>query len=204
MSGISFAQKLTTMKTIITLAALAGTLLFGAGSAQAQSYTTGTNALNLGVGFGYSIAYGGGTATPVLSASFEHGFAPLGPGIVGGGAVFSYQGNSWSWTDGYGDSYHEKWRTMLFGIRGTWHPDVLVGDKYDVYGGVQLGYYHYAWTYTESGPYVSNYHYENPLNSHIGIGLVAGGRYYFTNAIGIFGEVGYDISYLKLGLTVKL
>ena len=34
-------------------------------------------------------------------------------------------------------------------------------------------------------------------------GIFLGGRYLFTDKIGAFAELGYDMSYLKLGLTGK-
>lgn len=195
-------------KVLFSLLLVAGAAFGGPTAAVAQSYGIGTNAVNLGVGFGYSIryysgVYGNSSATPVLSASFEHGMSTLGPGTLGVGAVLSYQGAKWDYTDGYGDQYHETWKTLFFGVRGTWHPDFLVTDKYDIYGGVQLGYYHYGYSYTATGPYVSGYNYSNPRNSTVGFGAFVGGRYYFTDNIGAFGEIGYDISYLKIGLSLK-
>lgn len=191
------------MKKIVYSILLPVVLLI-ATKAGAQTYGSGVNVLNVGVGFGYSLGWSSGiNATPVISTSFEHGQMLLGPGTLGLGASLSYQGAKWDYIDGYGDSYHETWKIFFFGLRGTWHPDFLVSDKYDVYLGAQLGYYHYGYTYTESGPYVNNYHYSNPYSSHVGIGAFVGGRYYFTQNFGVFGEAGYDISYLKLGVALK-
>jgi hypothetical protein len=194
-------------KLLLSLAFLCGISFFGS-AVQAQTYGIGTNVVNLGVGFGYSRSYysglyGSSSTTPVLNASFEHGMKELGPGTFGIGAAFSYQGSKWSYNDSYGDQYKETWKTMFFGIRGTWHPDFLVTDKYDVYGGVLIGYYHYGYTYTATGPYASQYNYSNPSNGAVGFGAFVGGRYYFTNSIGAFAEIGYDISYLKIGLSFK-
>lgn len=192
-------KNLPTMKKLFSLLFIAGSL-----GVQAQCYTAGTNVLNAGVGFGYSVHYyNGSSSSPVLSASFEHGIKPLGPGMFGIGGVVSYQGSRWDYTDGFGDTWHEKWQTLYIGARGTWHPDVLVGDNYDVYGALQLGYYHYGYSYTATGPYINNYNYDNPINSRVGLGLVVGGRYFFTSNIGAFLELGYDISYSKIGLSVK-
>lgn len=195
-------------KLILSLAVLCG-LAFSGTTAHAQTYGIGTNVVNLGIGFGYSHSYytgiyGSSSSTPVIAASFEHGMKELGPGTLGLGAAFSYQGSKWTYDDTYGDHYSETWKTSLFAVRGTWHPDFLVTDKYDVYVGLQLGFYHYGYTYTASGPYVSQYNYNsNPSSGGLGYAGFVGGRYYFTDNIGAFAEIGYDISYLKFGLAFK-
>ncbi|MEO8151222.1 MAG: hypothetical protein ABI723_26560 [Bacteroidia bacterium] len=172
-------------------------------SAQDKCYDLKTSVINLGVGFGYSVNYySGASATPVLSASYEYGIAKLGPGTVGAGAILSYQGSNYEYSDAFG-TWKDKWTTTFFGLRGTWHPDALVADKYDVYGALQLGYYHYGYTYSGTGAYESVTSGGSSLNSGIGLGLVVGGRYYFTKSIGAFAELGYDIAYFKIGLSAK-
>jgi hypothetical protein len=43
---------------------------------------------------------------------------------------------------------------------------------------------------------------ENPYGGvHLETGVFAGGRYFLTKNFGAFTEVGYDMTYLKLGLT---
>jgi hypothetical protein len=169
---------------------------------QAQSYEIGSNVINAGLGLGYSINYGFGNSTPVISGSFEHGLIEAGPGTVGIGGIISYQGNRYSYSDGFG-TYKRKWSTTFIAVRGTYHPDALVGDNYDVYGALQLGLYNYGYNYSATGIYTAA-NYNSGLNSGLGLGLVAGGRYYFTDNIGGFAEIGYDISYLKIGLSIKL
>lgn len=192
------------MKKLFQILLCSAALTGGTFSSQAQSFAPGTNVANLGVGFGYTVKYyNDSRTTPVLSVSFEHGFQPLGPGILGLGGVVSYQGSRWEHSDVYGDHWEYEWKTLFIAARATWHPDALIGDKYDVYGALQVGYYNYGYKYKATGPYVNNYYYENPLRSRVGLGLVAGGRYYFTDNIGAFLEFGYDISYSKIGLSLK-
>ena len=177
---------------------------FSMNFANAQGFKEGTNVLNLGLGLGYAYTYySSASTTPVLSASFEHGVAKLGPGTVGVGAILSYQGSSYSVTDGFG-TWKESWNTTYFAVRGTWHPDVLNTDKYDVYGALQLGYVHFGYSYSGTGFYsgASNTG-GSSLNSGLALGLAVGGRYYLSKSIGLFGELGYDISYLKVGASIK-
>ncbi len=169
-------------------------------------YGIGTNVLNLGLGVGYSVSYiSGANSSPVLSASFEHGVSKLGPGTLGIGGIISYQGSSYSFSDGFGDSYKETWHTTYIALRGTWHPDFLVADKYDVYGALQLGYVNYGYSSSASGPYVNTAlnNSSNSLASGLALGLAVGGRYYLTKRVALFGELGYDICYLKVGASVK-
>ncbi len=166
------------------------------------SYGVGANVLNLGIGFGNTITYGVGvSSSPVISGSFEHGVSKLGPGTLGIGGIISYQATSYNISDVVG-TWKEKWTTTYIALRGTWHPDILVADKYDVYGALDLGYTNYGYSVSGTGGY-----YErggsSGLNNGLGFGLVVGGRYYLSKHIALFGELGYDICALKIGASVK-
>jgi hypothetical protein len=88
-------------------------------------------------------------------------------------------------------------------LRGTWHPDFLNGEKYDVYGAVQLGYVHFGYSYSATGYYNTSSAGGSSLNSGLAFGLAVGGRYYLTKNIGLMAELGYDIAFLKVGASVK-
>ena len=82
-----------------------------------------------------------------------------------------------------------------------WHPEILVSGTYDVYGALQLGYVTYGYDFSGTGVYADDaYKVKNNLNSGLGLGLIVGGRYYFTDNIGAFLELGYDLSYSKIGV----
>jgi hypothetical protein len=169
-------------------------------TASSQSYKVGVNVINAGIGFGYSIGYvANSTATPVLSASFEHGFRDVGPGTLGLGGIISHQSATYKDENILG-TYRQHWDATYIGFRATWHPDILVTGTYDVYGALQLGYVNYGYSFSGTGLYenaASNY--KSSLSSGAGLGLIVGGRYYFSDKIGAFAELGYDLSYLKLG-----
>jgi hypothetical protein len=179
-----------------------------AGEASNAQYAVGTSAINLGVGFGYSLNYfnglTGGSVSPVFAGSYEYAALRLGPGTLGLGVGLGYQTSSWSYADGFGDQWSDKYVTTAFGLRGLYHWDAVEGAKYDVYAGIQLTYIHYGYTETATGPFVANYNYgSTALSSSFYPYLIVGARYFFTPNIGVFGEVGYDICYLKVGLTIK-
>lgn len=189
-----------------TIALAAGVLMLSATTGKSQSFDKGTSSINLGVGFGYSINYytgGGVSASPVISGSYEYGALTLGPGTLGLGLAVGYQGASYSYSDYYGDTWSDKWVTTSFGIRGMYHWNGLQSDKYDIYGGIQLTYVHYGFSETATGPFANVYNYGSALSSSFYPYLVVGGRYLFTNNIGVFAELGYDICYFKLGLNLK-
>ena len=174
----------------------------------AQSFSKGTIAINAGVGFISTIRYyslSGVHRTPVLSISGEYGIMKLGPGVLGGGIAFGYQ--SASYTSNYGAYYYkDKWSTTLFGVRGTYHPDFLNGEKYDVYGIVQLSITHFGYSYTTNDPYINTYAFDygnHSLSTSFHPYLMVGARYLFTKNFGVYSEFGYDISLIKLGITLK-
>jgi hypothetical protein len=176
-------------------------LLVGNATAQSQPFQEGTTVINAGFGVLSSIGYYSGVSrSPVLSLSGEYGVKKLGPGILGLGLAIGYQSASYSLNSGpyY---YKDKWATTIFGIRGTYHPDFLCDEKYEVYGVLQLTFDHFGYKFSSNDPYYNtNLYGRSNLSNSIRPYLMIGGRYYFTKSFGAFAELGYDISYLKLGL----
>lgn len=168
-------------------------------AARTGPFEEGTNALNLGIGIGSVYSFGAGffdgssSVSPAISLSYERGIRPIGPGILGIGGYVGYQGASYDL--GGGDKI--KYSDILVTVRGAFHYPVTA--EFDAYGGVGIGIRHGSTSYegdffdgTSSASY----------NDFV-TGIFAGGRYFFTDNIGAFGEVGYDQSFLKVGLTAK-
>lgn len=150
-------------------------------------YAKGDNLLNVGIGVG---AYGlSGSGIPIV-ASFEHGFTDkISAGIVGGIASTNYS------------SYY-KYSYYYFGARGSYHLNEVLNvsnDKLDVYAGASLYYRGYSFKY--DGPFATVL--DKNSGGTVGIGIHGGARYYFSNNIGAYAEVGYGIAALQLGLTLK-
>lgn len=170
------------MKKLILLTVVSLTLSF---SSQAQ-YDKGNFILNAGIGLGYYFAAG----VP-LQVSGEYFFTDklsIGP----------YLGVT-SWNRSYfGDNY--KYTFIDFGVRGSYHFNELIGitnDNVDIYGGAFLGYL--AANY--SGPGGS--FYNDTYGSTLRAGIHAGARYYFAPKVAGYGELGYGIAPLSIGLTFK-
>lgn len=151
----------------------------------------GMNFLNAGIGLG---SYGlSGTGGLPITASFEHGFTK---NISAGVQLGFIQ-----------KSYFDYWKYtyLMFGARGSYHFNEALNisnPKVDVYGGAGLIYRHYSVKYNGEGTEPGDY-YGKASSGDITIDLHAGGRYLFNDHIGAFAELGYGISPLQLGLSVK-
>ena len=172
-------------KTIYSFIAIVSLCVFTHNTLHAQAYKKGDNLLNAGIGLGV-YTYGG---LPI-GASFEHGFTDN----ISRGGFIDYL----SWKNGY-LSYNYSWRFTYLGVRASYHfNDILKldNDKTDLYAGVGLGYYFV----TTSDKLITGYNgYSDSVffNGHIG------GRYYFSDRLAGFAELGYGVAKLKLGLTLK-
>jgi hypothetical protein len=159
----------------------------------------GTNVVNLGIGLGNRYGYGTGflggssSVSPALSVSYERGILPLGPGVLGVGAFVGYQGASYDLGSG------DKWQytDIIVTLRGAFHYPFL--ENLDAYGGVGVGLRHAGVSFEGSNVYDIG----STSGNEVAAGLFVGGRYFFTPGIGAFAELGYDQTYLKIGLSAK-
>jgi hypothetical protein len=168
-------------------------------SAQQPTFMKGDNVVNVGIGLGgnlYGWYSGGGISKlPVLSASFEHCIidnlfdekSSLGVGGLLAYTQAKYNDSGWGW----------KTSNIVIGARGALHYALV--DKLDTYVGMMLGYNIYSFKYTGTG-YYDNYGHGN---SGLAFSIFAGARYYFTDAIAAFAELGYGYAILNLGVSFK-
>ncbi len=171
----------------------------------AVSFKKSTTAVNLGVGlglgYGYSLGFGGNwSSTPALSVSLEKGIINnVGPGVISVGGLVGFRRDHYEW-DGYGANYEANWTNIIVAARGAYHYNFTTNPKLDTYAGLSLG--------VRIESYSNNYDDQNLIKDSYGGGYVTsgiflGGRYFFTDKIGAFAEAGYDMSFLKLGLSAK-
>ena len=165
---------------LLVLGLLAGTQSFAQ-----LAIDKGTKFINVGIGVG-GYASAGGIA---LGVSGDFGVAP---NITVGGQVayrsFSYLGNT------------DKINYLYFAARGSYHFNEILNlstDKADLYAGIGLGY--------ESVSYSSSYGTGfSTFGSGIFVPVHLGGRYFFSDKVGGFAELGSGIAPLMLGITFKL
>jgi outer membrane immunogenic protein len=101
----------------------------------------------------------------------------------------------------YNDDYNGKgYNHNILGFSGNanYHFNHLLAipTNWDFYAGLNVGFY----TWTSSSDYPGNH------NSGVGLGAQVGGRYYFSDKVGINLELGGGslVSGGKIGLTIKL
>jgi len=179
-------------------------LLLSIVTVKAQTYSKGTNVISAGIGLGSSIAgYTYGTQSPGFSFQYEKGIWEAGPGVVSLGGYLGLKSYKYSYHDGYGDSYENKWNYTIIGARGAWHYTELKTANLDLYGGLMLSYNHLSFSDSYSGPAGNYAHAGGSYGSTIGFTAFVGARYFFAKNLGGYAELGYGVSYLNLGLTYK-
>ena len=173
-------------------------------TAQAQAFQKGTNVVSLGIGLGSSLlSYSGSSQTPAISANFERGIWDIGgPGVVSLGGYIGYKGYSYDGSYSSGYKWSEKWNYTIVGIRSAYHYNGLSEKKIDLYGGVMLSANIVSYKYTNSSGYNESASAGN-YNSGAGFTAFVGGRYFFTDKIAAMAELGYGVSYLTIGASLK-
>ena len=166
----------------------------------------GTDILQLGVGFSpYSYGPYDVGVSPTFSLGYQRGIAKLGPGTLTLGLIGAIRTSSY---DGY---YHgngrgywkQRWTDFTVGPRAEWHYNFDV-KKLDLYLGLTLAMrfqsYSYEWL-------DNNYTYDNYGRDYgrtsVVVGPHFGMAYYLSNSVGLFGELGYTINWLTLGVNFK-
>ncbi|HET6252791.1 MAG TPA: hypothetical protein VFE32_01890 [Puia sp.] len=176
---------------------------FSAVRVHAQAFEAGTNVVSAGIGLGSSLAsgYTYGTQTPGFSAGYERGIWEAGPGVISLGAYVGFKGFKYGYVDA-GYAVTEKWNYSIFGVRGAYHFTGLNVENLDLYAGVMIAYDNLSFSYSDNAgnSYAGNI---GSYNSGLGVSIFAGARYYFAGNLGVFGELGYGVSILGVGLSYK-
>jgi len=167
-------------------------------SAQQPTFLKGDNVVSLGVGLGGYLGTGNWTGTgvkktPLLTASFDHCIIDNlfdEKSSIGVGGLIGYK--SIKWVDYWKSTY------FVLGARGTFHYALV--DKLDTYAGLHLGYDIANSKWIGSG---SSHGHTTYGASGFSYGFFAGARYYFTDAIAVFAELGYGYSVLNVGVSFK-
>lgn len=192
-------MKTTFAKPLIGIAAACILIVLSSTQVKSQIFEVGDKDLNVGIGFGATWYSGVGfkTTLPPVSLSFDYGFKDdIGPGVLGIGGYLGF--SSYKWEYSYIYTYGEKYTTIIIGARGTYHMEFV--DKLDTYGGLLLGYRIVSSKYYGDLGYAIG----STVGSGVAYAFFVGGRYYLTDNIAGFLELGYGIAYFTLGATFKL
>ena len=171
-------------KVFLAVLAIVGSISI----ANAQEvFHKGTTAINAGIGLG---SYYSGITIPPLSVSLDYGVADnLINGNNGSISVGGFAGYAAS-SHTYG-AYKTTFSYIALGGRGAFH--YQFAPKLDTYAGLMISY--------DISSASSN---NVDATSGIHWSLFLGGRYFFTEKIGGFAELGYGFYNLNLGVTFKL
>lgn len=183
------------MKKILTIL-FAVALVFSATLASAQGrYDKGDVLVNAGIGLGYYYANG---VPLLLSAEFAVN------DLISVGPYLGYTSHSESGST-FGYSYKQKWSFIDIGVRGSYHFNEVFeiqNEQVDVYGGAFLGYLISNYSYSSNIP--NDEGRSNSLGGGLRLGIHVGARYFFSEKVAGYGELGYGVAPLSLGVTFKL
>ena len=176
------------MKKLIAVSVL---VLFTAFMGRSQTFEVGDWVLNAGIGIGHTYGTYGGIS-PSITVTGERGFWEIGDvGVIALGALVGYQHSGYHY---YGTDYN--WNEFYFGARGLFHFTIIPVEKLDVYAGIGSG------LRIDSEPDWGT-DYDPDVSFGFYGGIYGGARYYFTDNFAAFSELGYEISWLKLGVAFK-
>ena len=157
-----------------------------------RKYSTRVPRLSTLVSLG---SYYSGITIPPLSVSLDYGVADnLINGNNGSISVGGFAGYTAS-SQTYG-TYKTTFSYIALGGRGAFH--YQFAPKLDTYAGLMVSYD------IASASSNSDYAGASVATSGINWTLFLGGRYFFTEKIGGFAELGYGFYNLNLGVTFKL
>lgn len=170
-------------------------------STNAQLFDEEAKFFHVGIGVGSPYAYSGSDVSiPPVHASAEFAVSEK----IGVGGLIGYTASKWEQTyasTSGSTSYSWKFSYIIVGARGAYH--FIDSDKADVYGGVMLGYNIASATFESTDSDLEQYVSE-PSVGGVAFGGFLGARYMFNEKLGGFAELGYNISWLSVGLAVKL
>jgi hypothetical protein len=174
------------MKRLALAFLVLAAICFSTSAGWAQ-YEKGSSYLGPRIGLGVN------GSSLALGAGYEYGITPE----ISVGALIDYYQYSYS---AYGD-WGGKYTYIIFGPQGNYHfgKVLKLDSKLDPFAGLVLAYEHISWKWDHSG-----YDYWSPSSSGITLGGQAGGRYFFSPQMALYGQVGFGITYLKVGVDFVL
>lgn len=189
-------MQLTKLITAATLALL----FMAAAPLNAQMYKKGQQDLHIGVGLG-STFYGSGyrSVIPPLNVSYEKGITDN----IGVGGYLGYSSSRYRYS-GYNSNYYWRYNYVIVGARAAYHYDLFEVPKLDTYGGIMLGFTFANARFHSNDPLVDESNYSSPGAGGVVWSGFVGARYQFKEKLGAYAELGYGISWLNMGVRLKI
>ncbi len=177
-------------------------ILLAYSSAWSQTFEKGTKVASLGIGIGSSLgSFDYSSQIPGISVMYEQGIAEAGNvGIIGVGGYVGYKSFSFESNSGTFES-KSNWNYTIIGIRGALHFTGINAENLDLYGGLMASYNLLNYSYEDNSGF--NTGNKGNFGNSAGLTLFVGARYYFSDNLGGFAELGYGVAYLNLGIALK-
>jgi hypothetical protein len=189
------------MKKIFLAALVIAIIAVGGAFAQEQDWNRFAPALdgnnlfiNAGIGFGQTGGYNMGL--PPISVSADYRLPIDLPITLGAVATLT----TWKYSAGVPGMYtiDVTYRNIGFGVRGMYHFNFM--ENLDTYAGLTLGYVMQSVTASDTLGHGAGY----SGVSFFLWGLNIGARYFFTDLLGAYIELGYsELQYASIGLALK-
>jgi hypothetical protein len=143
--------------------------------------------LNFGVGFGFA-SYGS-LSLPPITVGLDYKLPVAAPITIGAAVSLA----RYSWSLGYDIAYTD----IGIGLRGDYHFN-FGPRKLDTYAGLTLGYVIDIVSSDHAG-------YNSTGHSYFLYGFHIGGRYFFSDSVGAYLELGYSgLQLVALGVTFRI
>ena len=200
------ALKKTLVTAFIFGLLLPGITSFAGGKGLMDPMTKGAWFINFGFGPGtnWQGAYGSGFL-PAGQVAVEVGMWEVGPGVITlggevGGTFYSFTGTDSRY--GPGTTYKYNYTELVIAARGAYHYGWNV-QGLDTYGGVAAGprftIFSYQLPASYTGPVIGQ-----PTSVGYGGGVFMGASYFFTELLGVNAELGFNITYVQIGMVFKI
>ncbi len=159
-------------------------------------FRKGTKLLGLSVGASIDNYAGDLRPHPVPAITYDQGFfdnVGIGNIGIGGVAAYKFLREKYNW-----GNYDQHSGSFYFGLRGTYHFTYFKNRniKFDPYAGVMLGV---KITHSEDSWY--KYYY---TKAYLAKGFFIGARYVLNERFSAFSELGYNISFVSIGIFANL
>ncbi len=201
------------MKRILVILLTAASVCFTTGTLEAQAVEEGNSIITVGLGYPNL----GKAVFNLYEAETGYHAGGFGPMHIkyeyilsekfGVGVSLGYVGFDITWQedafDGSNKTYDTGFKGSSIGILARFNYHFATGDKVDPYFGVGAGYNNWSFEYYSDDPDNDGEEIlDFPLN--VGFETTVGARYYFTDNIGAYAEIGFGKSLLQAGLAIKL
>jgi hypothetical protein len=167
-------------------------------AAKAQMFNEGKIVAQVGIGVASPYYYSGSDGLfPPIHFSAEYGIDDK----IGVGGIFGYAASRYKHSDFRG-TYSYRLVYRVFGARGSYH--FYNTEDMDIYAGGMLGVNISNSTLTETTGVYNTQVNDKPSSGGIVLGAYAGMRYRLNKNLSAFGEVGYSVSWVSLGVALGI